>query len=339
MLRPILVRFTMLLTALCAAPAQAQTNAWSMAAQMRVQMQWQRQTMVQQRALILTQIRTEQQQLKMQQQAARSLKPRAPKQPSLARVKKSSTPAASSRTTATKKTPATKPVKTSAQTTQKSPSTKSPSTKVRKTASLSRAGLSLALARNRAGMGLRNLLPRPSALNAGRLSQAKPAGGSSSAPSPSAAAGSGSQTSPTQPGNAADPAPDSPLPAETPAPNPPQADQPPAVVDAPHDASSPLMHKATDATADSQPTKPQHHNDEKKTSFFVDSIPAPSESAGKSHAGESGIMRLVSAIAAGKTRPPVGMETVSIQPDRVWQAPPLPMLQPRHPVSPLLAVD
>lgn len=337
MQRPILVRFTMLLSVLCAAPVQAQTNAWSMAAQMRVQMQWQRQAMVQQRALVLTQMRMEQQQLKMQQQAARSLKPRMPKQPSLSRSKKSATPSASTRTTAAKKTPAAKPVKTSAQTTQKTPSMK-----VRKTANLSRAALTArapVLARNRAAMGLRNLLPKPSVLNAGRLSPAKMAGGSSSTPSTSATTGPGTQSSPTQPGDAADLPPDSPLPAEKPAPNPPQADQPPGVVDAPQDASSPLMHKATDATADSKPTTTQHRNDETTTSFFADSISAPSASAEKSATGESGIMRLVSAIAAGKARPPSGMETVSIQPDRVWQAPSLPILQPRHPVAPLLAVD
>jgi hypothetical protein len=337
MQRPIFVRFTMLLSALCAAPAQAQTNAWSMAAQMRVQMQWQRQTMVQQSKLILTQMQTDQQLLKMQQQAARSLKPPVTKQPSLTRVKKSSAPAASSRTTAAKKPPAAKSVKTSAQTTQKTPSTK-----VRKTANLSGAALtalSPALARNRAAMGLRNLLPKPSVLNAGRLSPAKMAGGSASVPSTSATAGPGAQSSPTQPGNASDPPPDTPLPTEKPAPNPPPADQPPDIVDAPLDESAPLMHKVTDATVDSKPTTTQHRNDETTTSFFADSISAPSASKGKSPTGENGIMRLVSAIAAGKARPPSGMETVSIQPDRVWQTPPLPMLQPRHPVSPLLAVD
>jgi hypothetical protein len=49
-------------------------------------------------------------------------------------------------------------------------------------------------------------------------------------------------------------------------------------------------------------------------------------------------MQLVSAIAKGGSRP-LRSEARTIQPDVVWQTPPLPPLQARYFVAPLLAVD
>ena len=350
MKRLILTWSAILLTVLCTAPVRAQAHAWSMAAQLRVQLQWQRQAMMQERAFVQSQMRAVQQQLKVQKQIAHALKPRVPKQHSLPRIKHPSALATRSRTTAPKKSSLAKQVRASARTTRNGPSVQ-----MRNARSThygrSRAGHLArppALARNRTGTTLRRLLPKPGVMNIGRLSQPRMPGAPSSILPPSASVGSGTQPLPTtSQGVASGQTPGSTPPAPNPAQPPPplappqggQAGQAPVVLDAPQDPFSPLMHKATEARGDSKPTTPQSRIADEPTSFFADSISAPSDSAGKSSTQESAIMRLVSAIATGKDRPQAPTETAAIQPDLIRQTPSLPALQPRYPVFPLLAVD
>lgn len=131
--------------------------------------------------------------------------------------------------------------------------------------------------------------------------------------------------------------------AKPPEPPKPQPKQPPPPPPPPQPANKPapeapleplpILHKAMDLTR--QPRAEPPRGD--PTSFFLDSITAPSAKA-TTAAQENGIMQLVSAIAKGGSRPP-HTEAMAIRPDVVRQAPPLPWRHANFFLAPLLAVD
>jgi hypothetical protein len=183
-----------------------------------------------------------------------------------------------------------------------------------------------------------SLLSKPGAMSGGRSFQAGMPLMPSQPPSASASIPPASQTVPVGQVPGGQPLAAMPMPPPQPPDNKPaQAPVALALLPPPF---APLMHKAADLKMESKPATPDTLKRSEPTSFFLDSIPAPSAMAERSSsARESGAMQLVAAIAKGNHRRPVQTETTAIQPDLVRQTPLLPRLQPRHPVSPLLAVE
>lgn len=183
-------------------------------------------------------------------------------------------------------------------------------------------------------MPRRGILPKSARSMTGRLpSPQMPKGSSASGTSVAGVSSGPKMLPPLSPTPTLGPAPNPPVPVKPNPKQPPPPAPPPVVAPKPvaEEAPTPLpfLHKAADLGTDINRREP--------ASFFLDSISAPSEMAASSRR-ENGIMQLVSAIAKGGSRP-LRTEARTIQLDVVRQTPPLPPLQAKYFVSPLLAVD
>lgn len=339
-----------LLAAVCAVPARAQTHPWSMAAQMRVQMQWQRQSLIHDRALLQMEMRSARQQLAEQKRLARALTPHLPRRTSLPRPRTKPTHLVTHLHNLTTRLPALAHGTSTASIRVRPPSqaTKNtPLVQIRISVSLNagRGAASLqsgsALSLKRPSNALNRFLSKSGSLSARR---------SSLAPMPNMPGQPMFPPPPIAPFDALFPAVAlSPTqgqvpPAPNPVPPPPaltgKAARPPAAFPLLLPPSLVHMHKVPALMVESKPWLPDVLRQEETTSFFLDSISAPSESLAKpASKPESGVRQLLVAIAKGGRCHPAQPETTAIQPDLVRQKPSLPPLQPRYPVTPLVAFE
>jgi hypothetical protein len=332
-----------LLTAVCATTVRAQQiHPWSMAAQMRVQMQWQRQALMRERALLQMEMRTVRQQWAEQKRLARALTPHLSRRSSLPRPRTKPTPLVTHlhNLTTRRSVLAHRTRTASIRVRPPSQATKNtPMVQIRITVSLNAGrGKPALLSRSalvlkRPGNTVNRYLAKLGSLNAARSSLSPmpnvPAQPMFQTPSiapvapwlPAVALGQAQRQLPQ--------APPAPAQGDKPA-------QPPAALALLPQPPLPLMHKVMEGRMEAAS---HDWRQEEATSFFLVSISAPSESMAKpSSSRESGVGQLLTAIAKGR-RPPAPTETIAIHPDLVRLPPPLPPLQPRYPVSPWLALE